>query len=111
MSFTKSLYGLKQSGHNWHSTLTDFLKWKRFIPNTTDPCIYYCTRNDDDIIILFWVDDIFICSRTLALFSETNDMLCGDFETHGCRSTEMVPWDRFSDTGQWKLHNEPKSKL
>ena len=36
----KSLYGLKQSGKNWHATLTDFLKSKGFIPNTNDPCVY-----------------------------------------------------------------------
>ena len=31
----KSLSGLKQSGRNWHSTLTDFLKSQGFTSNKT----------------------------------------------------------------------------
>ena len=65
----KSLYGLKQSGRNWHSTLTDFLKSKRCEPNRTDPCIYSRTVNNEDIIVLFLVDDILICCKTLALIT------------------------------------------
>ena len=76
----KSLYGLKQSGRNWHNTLTDFLKQKGFEPNKTDPCIYTRTVNNEDIIVLFWVDDILICCKTLPLITETKDLLRDEFQ-------------------------------
>ena len=76
----KSLYGLKQSGRNWHNTLTDFLKAKGFEPNKTDPCIYTRTVNNEDIIVLFWVDDIRICCKTLSLITETKDLLRDEFQ-------------------------------
>ncbi len=75
----KSLYGLKQSGRNWHTTLTDFLKSKGFIPSKTDPCIYTHVINDEQIIVLFWVDDIIICSSKLELISNTKDLLHAEF--------------------------------
>ena len=64
----KSLYGLKQSGRNWHTTLTDFLKSEGFKPSSVDPCIYtYKDSHKNNIIILFWVDDIIIGSDKLDL--------------------------------------------
>ena len=75
----KSLYGLKQSGRNWHSTLTDFLKSQGFISNKTDPCIYTNFHKGDQVIILFWVDDIIICSNTLPLLTHVKNMLSSHF--------------------------------
>jgi len=76
----KSLYGLKQSGRNWHSTLTDFLKKQGFTPNQSDQCVYtYHAENKDQIIILFWVDDIIIGSNNLDLISTTKQLLNKEF--------------------------------
>ena len=75
----KSLYGQKQSGRNWHSTLTDFLKSQGFTSNKTDPCIYTKFCENDQIIILFWVDDIIICSNTLSLITDVKNMLNSHF--------------------------------
>ena len=58
----KSLYGLKQSGHNWHSTLTVFLKQSGFVISDSDPCLYINTDKAKPMIIIFWVDDIIIAS-------------------------------------------------
>ena len=76
----KSLYGLKQSGRNWHSTLTNFLKSKGFTPNAIDQCIYTRTVNNEYVIVLFSVDDILICSKTLAFISEIKDLLRDKFQ-------------------------------
>ena len=68
----KSLYGLKQSGRNWHTMLTEFLKSEGFKPSITDPCVY--TRenksSDDRLIIVFWVDDIIIACSNLEMIEE-----------------------------------------
>jgi len=77
----KSLYGLKQSGRNWHSTLTDFLKEQGFTPNKSDQCVYtYHAENGDQIIILFWVDDIIIACNNLELIGTTKEMLNNKFK-------------------------------
>eukprot|EP00795_Rhopilema_esculentum_P016954 gene16954-8450_t len=74
-----SLHGLKQSGRNWNTTLTNFLKLKGFIPNKTDPCIYTRAIEHDQVIILFWVDDIIICNNKQELISNTKDVLQKEF--------------------------------
>lgn len=72
----KSLYGLKQSGRNWHSTLTDFLKSEDFSPNTNDPCVYTrLTADDHQQHILFWVDDIILAGSTITQIEEMKQML------------------------------------
>eukprot|EP00794_Sanderia_malayensis_P020927 gene20927-22981_t len=49
----KLLYGLKQSGRNWHNTLTDFLKTKEPTSSKIDPCVYKKNVNNKQLIILF----------------------------------------------------------
>ena len=35
----KSLYGLKQSGRNWHNMLHNFLRVQKFEQSYADPCV------------------------------------------------------------------------
>ena len=69
----KSLYSLKQSDRNWHSTLTSYLKSKGFTSSITELCIYKNTTNGEQLFILFWLDDILICSSKLELIREEKD--------------------------------------
>ena len=57
----KSLYGLKQSGRNWHILLHDYLiNELSFKQSTADPCLYFQQGGND--ILLVWVDDIIIAT-------------------------------------------------
>ena len=58
----KSLYGLKQSGRNWHLCLDDFFKSHNFVQSESDPCLYTRISEKSVIIILAWVDDLLIIS-------------------------------------------------
>jgi hypothetical protein len=74
----KTLYGLKQSGHEWNLEMDRCLKDKGFNNLRSDPCAYIC-RNDDDLeIITVWVDDfmLFVSSDRVmeALKGEPRDM-------------------------------------
>ena len=71
----KSIYGLKQSGRNWHHTLTDFLKSEGFTANESDCCIYTKDDQHNQITILFWVDDIIIACKDMTMINNTKEIL------------------------------------
>ena len=75
----KSLYGLKQSGRNWHNLLDDFLCDLCFIRSNADPCVY--VKNDEEgiVIILVWVDDIIIASNSILLMKNIKEKLKENF--------------------------------
>lgn len=53
-----SLYGLKQSGHNWNKILHDFLTENISRQNPADHCVYTKETDSDKVIIIIWVDDL-----------------------------------------------------
>ena len=66
----KSLYGLKQSGRNWHTMLHKYLLELNFNPSSADACLYIKRDNGETMILLIWVDDIIIAgSSNLAIDS------------------------------------------
>lgn len=60
----KSLYGLKQSGRNWHNLLRSFLFKKGYIQSAVDPSLFIKFVNGLLIIILAWVDDFLIAASS-----------------------------------------------
>jgi hypothetical protein len=75
----KSLYGLRQSGRNWHDTLTNYLQSLDYITNQADRCIYSKQLGDDQIILLFSVDDIVVASNQPHLIQKVKDELSSRF--------------------------------
>jgi hypothetical protein len=67
LKFKKSLYGLKVSSRNWFQHLCGGLEARGFIKSKVDPCILY----GEDCIILIYVDDCIIFSKSKI----TNDEL------------------------------------
>ena len=66
----KSLYGLKQSGRNWHTMLHKYLLELNFNPSSADACLYIKRDNGETMILLIWVNDIIIAgSSNLAIDS------------------------------------------
>ena len=60
----KSLYGLKQSGRNWHKLLDSVLQGSNFNFHSLeeDVCLYVRTQNGVITILFIYVDDIYIAS-------------------------------------------------
>ena len=75
----KSLYGLKQSGRNWHQTLHDYLMKLGFNKSTADPCIFFKRDGNDVTILLVWVDDIIVATSTINLMSDIKSKLSSKF--------------------------------
>ena len=58
----KGLYGLKQSGHNWHQLNSRVLQSAGLKQSDIDPCLYFTPRNEGKPwgIILVHVDDYLV---------------------------------------------------
>ena len=54
----KSLYGLKQSPKNWHTTIDAFMKRIGLRATKSDPCLYYLVEGGELLLLLLYVDDI-----------------------------------------------------
>ena len=75
----KSIYGLKQSGRNWHGTLTEYLKSEGFSANDSDPCVYSSSVGGQQVLILFWVDDILIAAKQESVIDSVKQRLSDRF--------------------------------
>ena len=60
----KSLYGLKQSGWTWNKIFHTYLTTENFGQSPVDPCMYIQNVHNQISIILLWVDNILIASKT-----------------------------------------------
>ena len=65
LKLNQSLYGLKQSGRNWHTVLTNWLSQQGFGRSQSDPCLYVATNPQDGVeMVAFYVDDILVISQS-----------------------------------------------
>ena len=56
----KALYGLKQAPRSWYGRIDSFLTRMGFSKSKSDPNLYYKVVEDEPIILLLYVDDIFL---------------------------------------------------
>ena len=59
-----SLYGLKQCGWTWNKTFHTYLTTQNFVQSPVDLFMYVQNVHYQISIILFWVDDMLIASKT-----------------------------------------------
>ena len=76
----KSLYGLKQSPRQWNKKINQFFCEFGFIQNSFDPCVYYLCRENAEMIVGVYVDDLVIASSNLPLMNELKKALHAEFE-------------------------------
>jgi len=65
----KTLYGLKQSGHEWNIELNQRLTSIGFRQLKSDPCMYIRNSADGSEIITVWVDDLLLFAKTSSLMN------------------------------------------
>jgi hypothetical protein len=56
----KALYGLKQAPRAWYSRIDSYLLQMGFEKSEADPNLYYIIRGEDKLILILYVDDLFI---------------------------------------------------
>jgi hypothetical protein len=75
----KALYGLKQAPRPWYSRIDAYLKQLGFEKSETDPNLYYIVVGEDPLILLLYVDDLFII-RAERLIDSCKESLSSKFE-------------------------------
>lgn len=60
----RSLYGLKQSSRVWNSRFVDFVRDCNLKQSLSDTCVFYGTICNEKVILLLYVDDGLILSRS-----------------------------------------------
>ena len=56
----KVLYGLKQAPRAWYSRIDSYLQQIGFMKSDADPNLYYIVVNGELLILVLYVDDLFI---------------------------------------------------
>ena len=76
----KSLYGLKQSGRNWNNMLHAYLLDQEFEQSLADPCVYYKNRDNMNVVVIIWVDDIIISASNKNILDSVKRSLSEKFK-------------------------------
>jgi hypothetical protein len=79
----KALYGLKQAPRAWYSRIDGYLLSMGFTKSEADPNLYFILVGDDPLILVLYVDDLFLtgaekliamCKQDLASEFEMKDI-------------------------------------
>eukprot|EP00253_Pinus_taeda_P028944 PITA_28944 len=73
----KSLCGLKQAPRAWYGQIDSYLQQLGFIKSDADPNLYYLMVENEPLILVLYVDDLFFtedCKRNLATKFDMKDM-------------------------------------
>jgi hypothetical protein len=75
----KALYGLKKDPRAWYGKIDGFLKSLGFTKSKSDSNLYFKVMNDDSVILLLYVDDLFLTGEE-NLITECKKKLASEFE-------------------------------
>jgi hypothetical protein len=75
----KAMYGLKQAPHAWYEKIDGYLMSLGFSKSVVDPNLYYNIVGDECMILVLYVDDLFITGSEI-LIVECKGALAFEFE-------------------------------
>ena len=75
----KALYSLKQVPRTWYKRIDSFLSSLGFTKSKTDSNLYYKVEGGNPVILLLYVDDLFVTSVN-GLIADTKRKLAAEFE-------------------------------
>jgi hypothetical protein len=75
----KVLYGLKQDPRAWYGRIDSFLTSLGFIKSKAYPNLYFKVMNDEPVILLLYVDDLFLTGEE-KLITDCKKKLAAEFE-------------------------------
>ena len=75
----KALYGLKQAPRAWYGRIDSFLTSMGFTKSKVDPNLYMKIIDDEPVILLMYVDDIFLTGNEKQI-KDYNKKIAEEFE-------------------------------
>ncbi|KAE8697713.1 hypothetical protein F3Y22_tig00110610pilonHSYRG00140 [Hibiscus syriacus] len=75
----RALYGLRQAPRNWHAKLRANLVQIGFVASRADPSLFISRRDDGDIYVLVYVDDIVITGQSSNSIQDVVQLLSARF--------------------------------
>jgi hypothetical protein len=75
----KALYGLKQAPRAWYGRIDSFLMSLGFTKSKVDSNLYFKVMNDEPVILLLYVDDLFLTGEE-KLITDCKKKLAAEFE-------------------------------
>jgi hypothetical protein len=75
----KDMYGLKQAPRAWYGRIGSFLTILGFTKSKVDSNLYLKVMNDENVILLLYVDDLFL-TREENIIVDYNKKLISEFE-------------------------------
>ena len=75
----KALYGLKQAPQAWYGRIDSFLSNMGFTKSKADPNLYLKVVEDEPVILLLYVDDLFLTGNEKQIM-ESKKKLAEEFE-------------------------------
>jgi len=76
----RPLYGLKQSGREWHQKLRTCLNNVGLQHTENEPCVFVGQIQNEMVIVIVYVDDLLIASRSLKVLNTVKSKLCEKFK-------------------------------
>ncbi|KAK2580008.1 hypothetical protein KPH14_010773 [Odynerus spinipes] len=76
----KAIYGLKQAGRQWNITIDGSLKSLGLESSSADPCVYYKGNIKNLLLVIIYVDDTLVISRSLDEIMSVKASLSQRFE-------------------------------
>ena len=68
----KDLYGLKQAPRTWYGRIDSFLSNMGFTKSKVDPNLYLRVVEDEPVILLLYVDDLFLTGNEKQIIESKN---------------------------------------
>ena len=75
----KAMYGLKQAPRAWYGKIDSYLQKMGFVKSDTDPNLYYLRVGDEPLILVLYVDDLFL-TRSSKLIKDCKENLATKFD-------------------------------
>jgi hypothetical protein len=75
----KAMYGLKQAPRAWYGRIDSFMMSLGFTKSKADSNLYFKVMNDESVILLLYVDDLFLTGEE-NLIIECKKKLASEFE-------------------------------
>ena len=86
----KSLYGLKQTHRQWYKKFDSFMVSQGYTRSEYDHCLYFKKLNDIFMILVLYVDDMLIVSKSMDEINRLKDRMARTFDMKDLGAAKQI---------------------